>query len=412
MNFMHQFCRRFIVVLSLLTLLLPVQNAHAGAITNISVSETSLVASEISTYTFTFTPQTTINSGMWCDGAYFWFDFDDDFTVSGATLDSITPSISGMSINGRNDSNGQVRMYTTSGAIAGGQQYTVVLSGIQNPATPQTPVNHQIRTGEGCSTIDSGSIAANTIVSGATNPPAVQSQIPDKSNLEESEGVIQYVVDLNNNFLDLDGDTMTFSASSSDSSVVAVTLSGPNNRTLSIEAKKYGSATITVTATSIDGSVDDDFTVSAIGELIINSITSSSDVAGQTTDLTVNFTLETTVSDAGGDGAYLYFGLPTQYGVDDSTAITVTSPSVAGTIFRNAGASDIWFIATASTIPAGTYTATISNVTNPSSGGSFGDLELDTRDGGGTTFDIGAFALPSITGDFPWILFIPAFVAP
>lgn len=411
MGFIHQFCGRTLVAF---LLLLPVLNAHAGSISSISVSETSLVASEISTYTFTFTPQTLINSGSWCDGAYFWFDFDDDFTVSGATLVSITPSISGMSINGRTDSNGQVRMYTSSasGAITGGQQYTVVLSGIQNPATPQTPVNHQIRTGEGCSTIDSGTVAANTIVSGATNPPAVQSQIPDKSNLEESEGVIQYVANLNNNFIDLDGDTMTFSAISSDSSVVAVSLSGTNNRTLSIEAKKYGSVTITVTATSSDGSVDDNFVVSAIGELIINSISSSSDVPGQTTDIMVNFTLETIVSDAGGDGAYLYFDLPTQYGVDDSTAITVTSPSVAGTSYRNAGISNVWFIATASTIPAGTYTATISNVTNPSSGGSFGNLDLDTRDGGSTIFEIGDIALPLITEDFPWVIFMPAFVNP
>ena len=179
---------------------------------------------------------------------------------------------------------------------------------------------------------------------------------------------------------------------------------------LSIEAKKFGSATITVTATAIDGSVDDEFSVDAIGELTIHSIASSSDAAGQMNNLTVNFTLETTVSDANGDGAYLYFDLPAQYGVGGSTVISVTSPPVAGTTYRNAGSSDVWFIANASTIPAGTYTATISNVTNPGSDGSYGYLELDTRDGGGTTFDIGDYALPSIGGDFPWFLFTPAFV--
>ena len=101
-----------------------------------------------------------------------------------------------------------------------------------------------------------------------------------------------------------------------------------------------------------------------------------------------------------------------QYGVGDSTAISITSPPVAGTTYRNAGSFDVWFIANASTIPAGTYTASISNVTNPGSVGSYGYLELDTRDGGLTMFDIGDFALPSVNGDFPWIIFTPASVKP
>lgn len=395
MSLLNQ-CRR--CTATAVFLLLPVLNAYAGTITAMSVSESSLDQSAVATYTFTFTPATTINQGMWSDGAYFFFNLDDDFVVTSTVLDSITPPVTGMNINGRIAATSTIRMYSgnSSAQITAGQSYTVVISGLQNPATVQTPVNHIITTGEGSGTVDSGSLAAHAIVAAATTP-SVTSPIPDVSGLEESAGVTQYIADLNNHFTDGDGDTLTFGAISSDPSTVAVTLSGADNRTLSLEALKYGSADITVTASSANppGSVDDTFNVTTIGALTINSISSTSDVAGAATDLVLNFTLGAVVSDAGGDGAYLYFDLPTGYGVG-SASIAVTSPAVAGTTNSNAGSANVWFIATPSTIAAGTYTATISGVTNPGAGGSYDDIILDTRNGGGTTYEKGSIALPAI----------------
>lgn len=375
-----------------------------GEIPVSSVSESSLETTATSSYTFVFTPETTVNSSNWIDGAYFVFDLDNDFTVSSSTLGSISPAISGMSINSRSDSLGRIQMYTNSGAITGGTTYTVVINNIQNPTSAQTPVNHKINTGDGADIIDYGEIAAHTITTAVTNPPTVSLAIPNKSNLRESDGALQYIADLNNHFTDSDGDTLTFTASSSDASVVSVSTSGTNGRILTLQAHKYGMVDINVTATASDGAVSDTFSVSTIGALTINSITSSSDVASYTTDITVNFTLEQTVSDAGGDGAYLYFDLPVQYGVDDNTTVNVTSPSISGSSHRDSGSSNVWFIASASTIAAGTYTAVISNVTNPSSGGSYGNLLLDTRDGGSTTFDEGSLTLPSIAaGSLPTV---------
>ena len=373
--------------------------SFAGSIAVIDVTESSVTAADTSTYTFKFTPSSTINSGNWGDGAYFQFDFDNDFTVSSATLGSISPGVTGMAINNRNDSTAKIMMYSSNGSavITGGVTYTVVINNVQNPASPGPIDAHTVRTFNGNGQVDIGSIAGEDIVAGASNPPAVSSQIPDKSNLEESEGVTQYVANLNNHFIDLDGDTLNFTASSSDSSTVGVSLSGANNRTLSLQAKKFGSADITVTATSADGFVDDTFNVSTIGALGMNSVSSSSNTAGQTTTLTFSLTLETASSDSNGDGAYIYFDLPSQYGVTDgSTTVTVSSPSVAGSTHVSEGLSNVWFIASASTIPAGTYTVTISHVTNPGSAGSYGNANVDTRNGGGTTYDKGSIALPTI----------------
>ena len=380
-----------------------------GLLTVNSISATSNIAGEVTDFTFNFTLESPVSpSGG--DGAYLFFDFPNAFVVdSGSRIKSISPAIPGGCTSSRSVGNSSVFCYANTTISAG--TYTVTLGELTNPPSAGSygDVVVDTRNGGG-TTYDKGAIATPAIT--ASNEPTVTSPIPDQSDVEERDGVQVLIDDLNNNFNDSDGDPLTFSAISSDPLTVAVTTSGTNGRMLSIEAKKFGSATITVTATAIDGSVDDEFDVDAIGELIIHSINSSSLAAGQMTNLTVNFTLETTVSDANGDGAYLYFDLPTQYGVGDSTVITVTSPPLAGTTYRNAGSSNVWFIANASTIPAGTYTATIGNVTNPSSDGSYGYLELDTRDGGGTTFDIGELALSSVTGDYPWILFFPAFMQP
>ena len=366
-------------------------NAHAGTINITSASSTSTQTSETTTMTFVFTPSTTINSSNWSDGVYFWIDLDDDYVVSASTLVSISPN-TGMNINNRNDSNGTIRMYGN-GAINAGTSYTVIISGIQNPATAQTPSDISIRTGDGSSIIDTGTIAAEDITLAASNPPTVSTPLSNYGILRESDGQAQHVADLNDHFVDGDGDTLTFSASSSNPAAVAVTLSGANNRTLSLEASKYGTATITVTATSSDGSVQDDFTVTGLGVLAVNSISSSVAEAGELTDITVNFTVETTIDSSGGDGAYVVFDFPSAYNTENAT-VTLTSPSVAGA--TNTGSGQLLFIANASTIAPGTYTAVLGNVRNPGSSGSFGNLEMDTRDGGSTVFQEGAIALPAI----------------
>lgn len=366
----------------------------AGTLTNMSVSQTNSETTATSTYTFTFRTATAINSGNWSDGAYFFLDLDNDYTVNGASLVSISPSISGMNINSRNDSTAKINMYTGSGSIQANTTYTVVISGIQNPSVAQTPDAHYIRTGDGDGTIDSGYVSANAITAAASNPPVVQSQIADKSSLLESDGIITYVANLDSHFLDSDGDAITYSVLSSDSSVVAVALTGAGNDALTLQAKKYGTATITVTATTSDGSVSDTFNVTAIGQMAVNSSSSSTNVAGADSTFTFNITLESNV--VPGDAAYFWFDFPNDYGVDSGSVITSVSPSFSYTSRYNSGSSVVYLTAN-STIPAGTYTVTMSGVANPASAGSYGSVSIDTRDGSGTTYDKGSVALATIT---------------
>ncbi len=387
-------------IVSILVISFVSVSAYAGSITAMSVSETSLEAAAASTYTFTFTPQTTVSQaqGNISDGTYFIIDMDNDFTVSGASLVSITPS-TGMAINNRNDSTGTIRMYRSgsSGSIQGGQSYTVVISGIVNPAIPQIPGNHTITTSGGSGTIDSGSVAASEIVAATSNPPAVTTQISDRTELEESQGLVQHVADLNSNFVDLDGDTLTFTASSSDTTVADVVLSGANNRVLSLRANKFGTATITVRATSVDGFIEDQFNVSTIGAMTVNSISSTNDVAGGQTNITVNLTLESQVDRSSGDGAYIVFDLPNSFIVDSSSVIQSITPTPPGSFSsnRSVGASSVFMINDTSFGP-GTYTVEFGPVTNPGTAGAPGDILISTVNGSSLTFDKGTIAAPAI----------------
>jgi hypothetical protein len=383
-------------------LLAAASSASAGTITGMSVTEGSVETTAVTTYTFTFTPPTTINSGNWSDGVYFWFDFDNDFTVSSATLGSITPPIAGMSINNLNDSNGTIRMYSGNGSaqITGGQQYTVVLNSIQNPALAQTPDNHQIRTGDGSSIVDTGAVSATPITSGATNPPVVQVLIPDAPGLFEADGLVEHVANLNNNFLDGDGDTMTYSAVSSDPTTVSVSLSGPNNRTLSLEAHRYGSATVTVTATAVDGSVDDTFTVTTIGEIPIASVSEGSLIVSDSTSYTFVFTPETTINSlTWSDGAYFAFDLDDDFTVSGATLGSIT-PSIPGMAITSTNDSSgrILMVTTTGEITGGQqYIVVLNGVQNPGTPQTPDAHVIRTLDGGSGTIDEGTIAAKAVT---------------
>lgn len=367
-----------------------------GELTVNSVSALQTMAGEETEYTFEVVVPTNVdNSGG--DGGYIVFDFPDDFDFTNAAFKSISPSLSGVSTGAKSTANRTVAAWRSGNSIPA-NTYTVVFEGIKNPASDGSYGNILVDTRDGGgTTFDKGTIASPAI--SATSIPTVSSNIADQNGVLEADGVQELISDLNNNFTDGDGDTLTFTVSSSDSSTVAATVSGANGQTLSIEAKQYGSATITVTATAADGAVDDVFTVNAIGQLTVNSVTEATDLGGATGNYAFEVVVPTLVDRSNGDGSYIVFDFPDDYDVSSAAFVSITgagapSGSVLGAY--STGNATVGIYDSDENIPAGTYTVTFSGITNPSSGGSAGDITVDTRDGGGTVFDIGSIAGPVI----------------
>ena len=90
----------------------------------------------------------------------------------------------------------------------------------------------------------------------SNNPPTVENAVVDQ---EFEEGFGAATLDLTNVFSDLDGDELTLSVVSDNTSVVTVNIS---SNTLTVNEVGNGAATITITANDGNGgTVDDEFTV-------------------------------------------------------------------------------------------------------------------------------------------------------
>ena len=87
------------------------------------------------------------------------------------------------------------------------------------------------------------------VVTVPNRPPAVADPLPDRS-VRVSDGVFR--VDVSSAFSDPDGDTLTYGASSSDTSVAAAVVG--SGAAVSVTPVSGGTATITVTATDVGGS--------------------------------------------------------------------------------------------------------------------------------------------------------------
>ncbi|MFL2912925.1 MAG: Ig-like domain-containing protein [Opitutales bacterium] len=110
--------------------------------------------------------------------------------------------------------------------------------------------------------VSDGTTTATTSVSvsvaSVDDPPALSSTIPDRS-MNEDQGNLS--IDLSEFFNDPDSlDSFSFSATSSEESLAIPTISG-SDLILSILSNQFGTATISIIATSGDQSVSDSFTL-------------------------------------------------------------------------------------------------------------------------------------------------------
>ena len=114
-------------------------------------------------------------------------------------------------------------------------------------------------------------------VNGMPDDPIVVSPLAD---VTVSQDASDQVIDLSNVFDDVDEDSLTYTASSSDNSLVSTSVSG-SNLTLSFGAGQFGTANVTVTADDGNGG-----TVNDVFQVTVNEVTISENVAIQAEDFT------------------------------------------------------------------------------------------------------------------------------
>ncbi len=140
-------------------------------------------------------------------------------------------------------------------------------------------------------------------VAPASRPPAASGTIP---NSTKKAGHSAYSVDLSGYFTDADGDTLTYTAVSSDTAKATVSLSGA---TLSVTPVAEGTATITATATDPSGAfATQSFTMTVrpanrapVASTTIPAQTIERIYSGSNRDTNVHIGLDDKFSDADGD---------------------------------------------------------------------------------------------------------------
>ena len=88
-------------------------------------------------------------------------------------------------------------------------------------------------------------------------PPTIHSNIQDVTVLEDAEDV---TIDLSNNISSLDGDSLSFEATSNNESLVTASVTG-TVLTLNFQENQHGNTTIKVTATDVNGTTEQTFSV-------------------------------------------------------------------------------------------------------------------------------------------------------
>ena len=162
---------------------------------------------------------------------------------------------------------------------------------------------------------DQNSVSDSFDVTVVNSPPTVSGPIGDATIVSEA-GTKQ--VSLSGVFDDLDYDTLTITAKSSDQAIATAEVS---QNTLTVTAKKRGTATITVTAKDgNDGSVDDTFTVKVKAAPVVAS------AIDDVSDLVIGDEHEVSVSGVFSDA--------------DGDALTVTATSSSDAIATVAVAAD------------------------------------------------------------------------
>ncbi len=358
-------------------LLLGVTSASAQ-LTNASVTPADLTAGATTSYTVSFNPAGPLDS----------VDIVDDVlaiqTQAGGPNfeNAILQSLSGGSLTGAiatvSQSATLVNIDITSGTATAADTITFVLANVVNPGAGGQGPDYTVRTVDFANfppapDIDEATVAGS--VYAGTGIPAVTLPLSDQTVVEE-DGPAIVVMDLNDNFVDGDGDPLTFTVDAVDDLTIAN--ASINGNELTVIPIGSGTTDITIRASDLpsgsgEGSVTDTFEVRSVGELGAPSVTPTSLDAGATTSYSISF-----VADSGIDSNN-FFGLNSGAGGPDYSSATISSltgGSIIGSIFGQTS-DGISINVTSGTASLGdVITLTLDGVVNPGLPGQGPDYTL------------------------------------
>lgn len=363
--------RRFIIAAFLLT----AGPASAGGA---SVTPADTTIGVTTDYTYSFTTPVQLDAGG---------TFPDEIVLqtgaggpdfSGVTFNSISGGSLTATLPTRSTTSFNVRI--ASGSAPAGSTITVSVSNAVNPGTVGAGPDYTIRTVDFAvlpPTIDEQTVPGTVYTS--SNLPVVVNPIADRTGpagLFEGDGAAVIVADLDTVFEDADMDPLSFSVDGNSAPGVA-TASIDASDALTITPLDSGTTTITIRATSVDGTTTDTFDLQVIGELDNASVVPTNNDAGATTAYSFQFDA---VSPLGVDNRILVITGPGGPDWSGANLSSLSGGTLNGTIFSQGTDAFGIDLTGGALADGGTLQFTLSGVVNPGSAGTGPDYLIRVTD--------------------------------
>ena len=258
-----------------------------GLMDNASWTPLSVDTEDTTTYTFSFDPSSTVVTGQRI--------IINNEDVNGPIYTSATlDSVSGGNLTATIDTQDvdTIVVEITGGTAGIGDTVSLELGGVVNPTQGGLGPDYSLRLFE--LTPTPGDVE-RIILSGTTfndvGIPVVTTPIDDQV-LNEIDGPMEIISDLNNVFMDGNGQALVFTVEAGNDANVAT--ASINNNALTVTPVGSGTTTITIQASDLaaggTGTVTDSFDVRVIGELDNLSVTPASFGISEATSYQVSFT--------------------------------------------------------------------------------------------------------------------------
>lgn len=355
-----------------------------------SVAPATLTAGETTNYTISFVTPTPFLFPS-CDGfTYVILNTGADGpNLSAATLVSISEN------GGSSDLVGSISFTTptravlrlTAGFAPAGTAISYVIANVTNPGVAGPGPNYRIDTTDGCDVVDTVTFPGNTYA--PTGLPTVIAPIPDQTIAAE-DGEILIEVDLNNVFIDGNGDPLTFSIDPGhDVDIVTARVDGNQ---LLVTGVGAGTTTVTVRASDLpagEGEVTDAFEVTSLGLLTPADVQTTSLFTNSVVGVVVSFRPSTSI--VSGDQIVVLY--PPGFDPSGAALDSVVPGTATLNFFANPGSS-VLQLSSGSFASGANVSIVLTGVRTPSTEGNPGDYVVRAQDAGNNVY-----AIATIPGD-------------